>query len=255
MYIFSDFSKFVRTYDIESGSASVSPVASTSSSSSSEEEDVVVDLLKNKEYFTRFDTVFDVHEAGLRDCYTKFRLHSIDGLKGFEYLRDKATPTIDGVQFPMLRLDTMKSNETYIHVTGTIDTFMVCRVFDYIYSYIIEEALLPEPSVNLKNQMKYYRKMRMATMKICTDRHLYKMKCPYEWVVYTRKTSEFYTYCQDVLRKNPYVTYNESFLNIMPISFYLANFLCPLENSNDHNQWVRVPLLFIDLWQLRAVLV
>lgn len=227
-------------------------------------------------YFTKHDrNLFKPYQAKLVSCYNVFSQHSIymlpvvvnrkltrQELKGVEYLLDLSmTKTVNELNFPLIRLTSVEEEE-HCHAI-TQDTFLVWRLFDYMYSYIIEMAILGDGSSrrlpeNMRSIRKEYKKMRLATMERCQKQHNDR-KCPYDWVVYTKRNSAFFTYCQRAMDQNKYVTYdvNERFLNVTPLSFYLVNFLCPVtasdnESVQDYDEWVRVPLLFIDLWNLRV---
>ena len=232
-----------------------------------------MEIIKHDKYFTQIDrNVFKPFGQQLMTCYNQFLQHSIDNLpwvnrrftrqemKGLEYLLDASmTKTCNELTFPLIRL---QQHET---TAITKDAFLVDRLMDYMYSYIIEMALLNDGSSrrlpeNMRTHRKEYKKMRIQTMQLCKKRHECKKKCPYEWVIYTKKTSDFFTYCQRVMDQNAFISYddNEHYLNITSVSFYLVNFLCPVtENENemvsDYDEWVRVPLIFIDLWHQRVI--
>jgi hypothetical protein len=232
-------------------------------------------MIKHDTYFTKFGkNLFKQHQEKMVSCYNQFLRHSIymlpmmnrkfsrEELKGVEYLLDLSTTrTVNELNFPLIRL----AQEQEAHCQAiTEDTFLVWRLFDYMYSYIIEMAILGDGSSrrlpdNMRAIRKEHKKMRMATMECCQKQHTDR-KCPYEWVVYTKKNSAFFKYCQRVMDQNSFVTYdvNERYINVTPLSFYLVNFLCPVTTTDneavqDYDEWVRVPLLFIDLWHQRVI--
>jgi hypothetical protein len=205
-------------------------------------------------------------------------------MKGLEYLLDMGTKFNEFLEFPCIHLE-----EKYkMCKEVTFNTFLVSRFQDHIFSYVIELALIgtglsKRLPASLYDKKRWNRKCRMHQYKPCTIEHNYASNnahyCPLEWVLYTRKNSEFFRYCQQRLDQNQFIRYdvNESYLNFTPISFYLVSLLCgPLRPDliemkdgggesttidmtregiqvvSSYEEWVIVPLYFIDLWNTRS---
>jgi hypothetical protein len=213
-------------------------------------------------------------------------------LRGLEYLiYDNERTVYDTLPFPAIY---MGDASVFRELDNAPGSYLVRRHIDYIYSYIIERALLvgvpdfmlPDCLVELR---RWYRKRKMSSLStsLCFKEHLTpeeENKCPYEWIIYTKKNSEFYTFCHGVMDRNSYIGYeaNKNFLNITPISFFLVNYICgplsriypnpsfesgpgdetnhlviSIEGEPDHtsveqianyDQWISVPLSFLDIW-------
>jgi hypothetical protein len=262
------------------------------SSSTTEEEDDDECVLDNDDYFQKCR--YAEHRSGAARCYDLFSVHSPlvlyanhvnqftrYHLRGLEYLMDSSTTaTTDEVDFPCVYIDVPGVSRPLDTVE---DTYVVNRLADYVYSYIIDIAFLRNrvdgrllPLMNETRQR--YRSHRIRSYTQCTRVHRGEdaTRCPLEWVVYTKKTSKFFTECLRQFDQNPVVTYdiNESYLNITPISFNLVSFLCgPFVNTSTavsttttdvvihieqrkkqyvvgYDQWVIVPIFFIDLWYM-----
>jgi hypothetical protein len=132
---------------------------------------------------------------------------------------------------------------------GTTETYVVDSIDDHIYHYVIEiammgtslDALIP---TSMHQERQAYRERRM-------NRFVHQQQLGNTAVLYTTKTSAFYRECISVLNRNPIVCHDIDGNVALPLSYNLVSFLCgPLEcDSVEHyDQWVSVPLYFIDLW-------
>lgn len=258
-------------------------------------EHIVITLIYDDEYYKRFALTKFCHEYKdeMIRCYDNHSKYSPMGLgitKGGEYTRKHLrgleyliTDTVsmkreaEQLQFPQIHFSERKACES-ISDDGLEDTYLVRRSFDYIFSHLIEIALLGPLGTNHRNPMlpdyikrerdyRRHERMRDYQYNQCPINHN-QSRCPYEWVVYTRKTGAFFQYCQSVQNRNKHVDYNENdhYLGIRPISFYLVSFLCGLsfkESSititpenfqlvEGYDEWVQVPLNFLDLWSTRV---
>ena len=249
---------------------------SSCSSSTEDTSSFISGVLKNDNYYQCLldSGVYRLYKTQLIDCYNAFlsysplksdisdRYYTRAELKGLEYLLGvSSTERINQLEFPSIHLPEYGYEKHSFLIDGTSDTFIVNRLYDYIYSYIIEIALIDNTSSphllpGIRETRKQYRKLRMSSFHYCTKKHINSdKKCPYEWIVYTKKTSEFFLCCQRILDQNNYIDYdqNERFLGVTPISYYLVNYMCHLESNtiDDYDEWVYVPITYIDLWNCR----
>lgn len=152
----------------------------------------------------------------------------------------------------------------------THDTFLVSRVHHYLYSYLVDFALRRHgESDEVRKARRHHLRKKMHTMHFChqhQNQHMVK-RCPKEFVLYTKKSSEFFRLCQGRMDSNPYMDYTEGYIPMEMLSYHLVNFMCgPFEviaeqrfdtlNTVDRFEveseramdWVTVPLFFLDLW-------
>jgi hypothetical protein len=78
-------------------------------------------------------------------------------------------------------------------------------------------------------------------------------RCPIEYTIYTKKTSEFFLTCQRMMDQNRFIDYSHNEDTMLPLSFYLVRYLCHVHDTRDHHAWVSVPIFFWDLWQNRSI--
>lgn len=163
-------------------------------------------------------------------------------------------------------------------IANVPDTFIVNKRLDFVYGRVIESALLN--GALLEKAIRAF-EIREDTLEMCHTDHLDDERvCPLDWVIYTKLNSTFYQFCCDQLVKhNPYINYQTStteYLKTERLSFYLVLFLCgeyidgtpvedftgiSIENGSDSsssqlphhqygeiNQWLKVPLWFLDVW-------
>jgi hypothetical protein len=189
-------------------------------------------------------------------------------LHGLEYLMPSSAKTkmLDAVvTFPRIHIDAQLRVSRPLD--GVQDVFLVQRLADYVYSYIIDIALMgtrrdPRFPPTMLDQRQRYRSHRMATHLSCAVKHQEPEEearlCPLEWVLYTKQSSDFYTACRRLVAANGSVNYdlNRRYMNVTPVSYHLVSFLCgpfcddtsAQQHVQGHDQWVIVPLYFIDLW-------
>lgn len=179
--------------------------------------------------------------------------------------------------FPRLVLSEMHPICSAKPITNAPDTFLVNKRLDYIYGRVIETALLGGSA--RQEAMRVFHK-RSRALEVCHVNHLDEERgCPLDWIVYTKMNSAFYQFCSNHLVKhNPYINYQINAVDAIKyerLSFYLVLFLCgefmdgkecneftsvTLESSRttspniqhleygEINQWLKVPLWFLDLW-------
>ena len=276
---------------------------SSSSSGSDDDDDsveqshVTYDILELDNYFKKCR--YEEHRESVAHCYDQFVRHSplilyADyphpftplHLRGLEYLMsEERAPSTLSVDFPCIYIERRLIGGQSVSrpVERATDTFLVNRLADYIYGYIIDIAFLRNkldsrlmPLMAAMRQR--YRTRRIESYTACTIEHRRSEDsqcCPQEWVVYTKKTSPFFADCLRQLDQNGAVAYdtNTTYLNITPVSFNLVSFLCgPFATDSQHtttggentvvsieavgerqfvsgyDQWVVVPVFFIDLW-------
>lgn len=229
--------------------------------------------------FTKYSPITSIRSRPNHDTFSRTEL------KGLEYLiypKRQLNQSPEVLEFPAIYINEKFKTSRRI----TQDTYLVSTTQDYIFSYVIELALIGDGSSRrLPNSMKDVRiserKRRIKSFRPCQLEHNPlsddALHCPLEWVLYTKKTSEFFIHCQRVVDQNQDILcdVNESYLNLIPLSFYLVNFLCgPLpvatminnnNNNNtdvtvniasegavieeDYDQWVIAPLFFTYLWK------
>lgn len=272
--------------------------------------------LLEDDYFQK--CAFQKHRHFIAQCYDQFVQHSPlrkyaaygkrfgpEHLWGLEYLMEGDIGREAPGEFPCIHLWHMSGNrgdmtEICRPLEGVGgDTFLVNRLLDYIYNYIIDLAYLSNrrdarlpPSMHALRQQ--YRAHRMAHYEPCHLEHHRQNKasgaqCPQEWVLYTKKSSPFFKQCLALLERNQFLDYGQNF-RATPISYNLVSFLCgpfleacidghpdvsitmddtggtlrrrhettpmshkPIQHEVRHyvtgyDQWVIVPLYFIDLW-------
>lgn len=232
------------------------------------------------------------HQKALAQCYDRYAPHSpllryakyerrfcaVPHLCGLEYLMpagggaaygtntNESSSTTTGLAPPEFPAIYLAQPSGARRVDGSLDaTYLVSRQLDYMYHYIIEMALMGSrrdwriPDA-MHRQRQLYRTQRMKAYAPCPIQHATREQslfCPHESVVYTRRTSAFFTQCMALLRSNPLLMYqqqgeDDALLGILPISYNLVSFLCgPLVGpgaQEGHDQWVIVPVYFIDLW-------
>lgn len=178
-------------------------------------------------------------------------------------------------EFPRIHLGQVVGRSRL--VPGTRDTYLVHRQLDHMYHHIIDMAYLGNkidarvpPSMNKERQRHRLRRMQLYRQCTLAHKNDESAKCPHEWLVYTKKTSEFYVACQQLLARNELLTHDTFWMDTMmiPLSYNLVSFLCgpfgddagggdstritvedtKLQRVYDYDQWVIAPLYFIDLW-------
>lgn len=240
-----------------------------------EEGDQIMKMLEEDLYFAQFGSqeYFYQFRERITYCYNQFCRFSPLHLKGndlltegeligLEYLMDPRRPRLmkERREFPKIYYSLTPSIQAK-RVEGLSDTFLVMRSFDYAFSYIIEMALLNQGSQRLPDFLKKERVYQKEERMRLHDRNLCQRKvssehsqCPYGWVLYTKSNGNFMKYCTEVQSRNKYIQYNqdEQFLSILPLSFYLVNFLCgpfPGDSMEDYDFWVSVPIYYLDIWE------
>ena len=141
-------------------------------------------------------------------------------------------------------------------ITVEKDTFIVNKVLDYIYSYLIDD-ISPQYNTNIL-QNRRLKKMQNTTF--CQEPH---DNCPLEFVIYTKKTSLFYHYCLGQMKCINYIHFDTS---IVPVSLHLAYFMCHQPKEPDTipeiiktkkipltEEWVSMPLFCLLLWHNRTM--
>ena len=239
-----------------------------------EEEHHIIKIMKEDAYFKTFDLVdfLYLHRERIIYCYNQFEQHSPlslpgtaefteDELQGMEYLMDprRLPSTTTKKEFPQIFLSPEKIYSKPIE--GLVDTFLVPSSFDYVFSYIIEMALLDCGSPRLPDfvwkERNYQRveRIKLQSRSACHRKEVDHTKCPFQWVLYTKSNGEFMKYCTNVQSRNKYIdyTHNEQFLSIFPLSFYLVHFLCGggerMKTTEDSEFWVSVPIHYLDIWE------
>lgn len=236
----------------------------------------IMKILEEDEYFVQFglDFFYQFRDQ-IISSYTQFsyysplkklplvgQLYVENELLGLEYLMDprrmRPTTTRPMIEFPKIFFTLEYPKICSTPIENLQDTFLVPRSFDYFFSYIIEMALLDHGgSKRLPDYMTKERafqkeeRMRLNQRNICHQKgdHL---QCPFGWVLYTKSNGPLMKYCTEIQSRNKYIHYhhNEQYQNIMPLSFYLVQFLCgPLTNKEDHDFWISVPLYYLDIWE------
>lgn len=160
---------------------------------------------------------------------------------------------------------------SYIVMPDTPNVFLVSLQHDYVYSRVIESALLRHDPSMLERSENLFERRKRVTKPCVADHQLDEKCCPSEWILYVDQTSEFYKYCTLQLRdRNPLVnhTLTAGYINPERLSFYQVLFLCgdqmksvesydniSLENNtirsayyDNINQWKRLPIWFLDIW-------
>jgi hypothetical protein len=216
------------------------------------------------------------HQKALAQCFDRFAPHSplqryakhdrkfaaVPHLCGLEYLfvagggPDIASSSSLPPEFPAIYL-TQPSAARRV----ATDAYLVSRQLDYMYHYIIEMALMGShrdwripDAMHRQRQLHRTQRMRAYAAQQCQVQHATRdqaLFCPHESVLYTKRTSAFFTQCAAVLRANQLLLYHHQDDPALatPVSYNLVSFLCgPLEDASEHNQWVIVPVYFIDLW-------
>lgn len=239
----------------------------------------IMKILEEDVYFTQFGALdfFFQYKEKIVYCYDQFCKYSPlhfqgrgefteNELLGLEYLMDPRRPRFRHSttrEFPPIYFSLESDKLVSKPVEGVRDTFLVLRSFDYAFSYIIEMALLDKGSKRLPDfvwkERNYQReeKMRLHNRNICqrTVGNLaeHRQQCAFGWVLYTKSNGELMKYCTEVQSRNKYIQYNhdEKFLSILPLSFYLVNFLCGpfTEPIEDYDFWVSVPIYYLDIWE------
>lgn len=240
----------------------------------------IMEMLEEDKYFTNFGSLNFLYQFSdkIIAAYDQFSHYSPLHLKGkvpfteneligLEYLLDprRERPTGEKKErdFPKIYITLQKSLNPYIKIVDELeDTFLVLRSLDYAFSHIIELALLGEGSKRLPDYLVKERvyqrneRMRQHERNICLHHQVSKEhdeKCPYRWVLYTKSNGRLMKYCTEIQSKNKYIRYtqDETFLGIMPLSFYLVNFLCGpfTEPVVDYDFWISVPVYYLDLWE------
>jgi hypothetical protein len=243
-------------------------------------------ILQSDDYFR--GCLYNGHQTNIALCYDRFleyaprnrykehatKFTAVPHLWGLEYLmlNRSATSgdTTEPGEFPRVHLGQVVGRSRL--VPGTRDTYLVHRQLDHMYHYIIDVAYLGNkidarvpPSMNKERQRHRLRRMQLYRQCTLTHKNDEAAKCPHEWLVYTKKTSEFYVACQQLVSRNELLTH--TLINsTIPLSFNLVSFLCgpfgddlgdstriTVEDSKfqrvyDYDQWVIAPLYFIDLW-------
>lgn len=246
-------------------------------------------ILENDDYFR--ECYYKGHHKSIAQCYDRFVQHS--PLKRFakHQQRFSAVPHLYGLEYLMTADDQRQQEPGEFpriflpqhaaqRVAGTIDTFVVSRQLDYMYHYIIEFAYMGSrrdwriPAA-MHQQRQLYRARRMKLHVPCPiHRNGVKTACPHECVVYTNKTSAFYQTCVALLQRQDHpLRYDNGVLQLatIPVSYNLVSFLCgPFQEGSDiggghddddeavqmvrdYDQWVIVPVHFIDLWYASRV--
>lgn len=238
---------------------------------------IILDFLEHSEYFRGFNLVqvVDQYMGKILSCYDRFcrlsPLHSYGNrefsaaeLVGLEYLmnpKEERKPLPNPHQFPPIHLS---EPGTVRCIEGLLETFLVYRPLDYIFSFIIEIALLDKGHERIPAYMAkerdYHSDNRMRIQYY--NQSSYEMKkgeiskSPHDWLIYTKTSSEFYLYVQGLRQTNLDITYSSSSLEIdeLKLSFFLVNYICgPLPSAEQYDSWVAVPLFYLDIWNCRKI--
>lgn len=232
--------------------------------------------LENDDYFR--GCRYQGHQQSIALCYDRFvqysplqryakhdkRFLAKPHLCGLEYLMAPSVEHDDmPVDFPCIYLATVQEARLV-----TDDTYLVNRQLDYMYHYIIEMAFMgnrrdwriPDAMHRQRQLHRTYRMKMYASCPLQHSDHEQCLTCPHESLIYTKKTSQFYRDCMTLLHSNPLLRYDEAGVTT-PLSYNLVSFLCgPFDNGEnavigkkthrvqDYDQWVIVPVHFIDLW-------
>jgi len=240
-------------------------------------------ILRDDEYFQ--ECHHRSHQKSIAQCYDRFVLYSplvrfnnhtkfsaMPHLCGLEYLMKPGERPLlmqQSVEFPCIYLAGGGGGGTR-PVDSSGETFLVNRLLDYVYHYIIEFAYMGNQldpripkSMHRQRQLHRSRRMKIYSGGITSTTH--------DYVLYTNRTSAFFRECMALLGRNRLLLYDDSVLDLVPLSFNLVNFLCgPLSGGGssggsgddgtttttttttqqvtNYDQWVIVPLYFIDLW-------
>lgn len=235
-------------------------------------------ILEDDIYFR--DCRYQGHQKQIALCYDRFVQHSplvrfaqhhqrfsaVPHLLGLEYLAPQAPePPQAQAEFPCIFLGAPWSPAQSVDQAS--ETFLVQRRLDYMYHYIIEFAYMgcqrdwriPDA---MHRQRQAHRTRRIRSYAACPLHGQPQQQCPYEYVVYTKKTCDFYRTCVTLLQGNGQLAYDAGMMQALttPLSYNLVSFLCgpfdgPIQGEaqtqwvRDYDQWVIVPVYFIDLWR------
>jgi hypothetical protein len=183
----------------------------------------------------------------LRYVFNLFREHArpvcVDGI---EYLcPDRKDIIINHASFRHLSYSELPREQFRLTLNAKAlpniqDTYLVNKRLDFIYGRLIELALLSsEENENFANNAKQLFKTRRSNLHPCREQHVLNEKvCPLEWIIYTRINSEFYKFCSQQLKENPYIAHGitTEYIGIENLSFYLVIFLC-----GDFLDYAKVP--------------
>lgn len=216
--------------------------------------------------------------ATLKQVYMMFRREiPIVNPDAFQYLGVFDIREAKHGVFPRIVFSEMRPMCSAKPIANAPDTFLVNKRLDHIYGRVIESALLGG-SVRQEGERLFHKRAR--ALEVCQVNHLDDERgCPLDWVVYTKMNSAFYQFCSDQLVKhNPYINYQINAIGAIKyerLSFYLVLLMCgefldgkechdftsiTLEHSRlastnlqrleygEINQWLKVPLWFLDLW-------
>jgi hypothetical protein len=136
------------------------------------------------------------------------------------------------------------------------DTFLVKKMIDYIYSYIIDDII---QSITIEQQQQKRdiaekRRLLIQRTSFCIEEH---ELCPNDYIIYTRVNSQFYNACQEKIKHSPILNFNQ---DLIPISPHLRHFICDIppddtvplmtgkrKISND-DDWVSLPSHYLLLF-------
>lgn len=145
-------------------------------------------------------------------------------------------------------------------VHGHTQVFVVRRELDYVYSYVIEQALWlgSHPSEEMKRARQFYREQKQLNLE-----HAYRPSQPHNerfspdtHLLYMRRDCALFQYCERVMLNDAVVDYERATgaWAVESLSFCLVNFLChvtpaqELQEVEQCGEWVAAPLFYLTLW-------
>jgi hypothetical protein len=200
-------------------------------------------------------------------------------LRGLEYLLcGPGRKRYQFLPFPRLTLQGQAVALPLVCEEGTPPTtFIVSRLQDYIYSRLVEQALLHRTDyahlpLGMKEARHSYWRCKAALFPLCREGDCRaadpltmaggegRRGCLRQWLIYTRRDSRFFLYCQRVMDQNAFVDYDHhaSTSSYLPVSFLVVNLLCGSflpegDQVEKYDEWVAVKIGFLDLWNARQI--
>lgn len=132
------------------------------------------------------------------------------------------------------------------------DTFLVKKITDYIYSYIIDDIIqsITIEQQQTKTEIVEKRRLLIQRTSFCDEEH---QLCPNDYIIYTKVNSKFYNACQEKIKYCSILDFNR---DVIPISPHLRHFLCDIPSDGTvplttgkrkigNDAWVSLPSQYL----------
>lgn len=144
-------------------------------------------------------------------------------------------------------------------VQGHPQVFVVRRELDYVYSWVVEQALWlgSRPSDDMRRARQHYRDQKQRNMERSYVPVPQGDRCsPDSHVLYMPRSCALFQYCDRLLLRDTLVDYERASgaWAVEPLSFCLVNLLCHVTPAqelcevSDYADWVAAPLVYLTLW-------